>query len=129
VQTRRRLPVIAGTVLSAVIIAAPAAQADDIIILRQDCSTTIVHTADSGGIVGRLVGFVEDRVENVEYFLIGSSQKTENVRLPGQIMGDKLDAGVRDSFNCSNFFDRDFKAGYDNSYYNDNEDHGKAQRV
>jgi hypothetical protein len=108
VQTRRRLSLIAGMVLSTVIIAAPAAQADDSLSPRQDCSKTRVQKAHRGGVVGDVFEELFEEIEDVGDVLINSRQENENIRTV-EVGGDEADITVDDSFNCSNVVDRSFR--------------------
>jgi hypothetical protein len=108
VQTRRRLSLIAGMVLSTVIIAAPAAQADDSLSPRQDCSKTRVQNAHRGGVVGDIFRELFDDVDEIDDVLINSRQINENIRTT-DVGGDEADITVDDSFNCSNVIDRSFR--------------------
>jgi hypothetical protein len=109
--------------LSAVVIAAPAAHADDFLSPRQDCSKTIVQQAHRGGIVGDVFEELFEEIEDAGDVLIGSKQENENLRLPDRVMGDKIDVDVRDSFNCSNFINRSFTVDEDDRHFN-HHDHG-----
>jgi hypothetical protein len=106
VRARRRLPFIAGMALSAVVIAAPAAQADEF-QPRQDCSKTEVEAEENyGGLLGL------DRVLTVAgQILYPSYNGDEEIRAENRsdhVLGDRVDIDIDDSFNCANFVNDSF---------------------
>jgi hypothetical protein len=108
VGERRRLSVIAGMALSAVIIAAPAAHADDGLKARQDCSKTIVKAEENySGLLGL------DRI-----LLAGAVLLNGNADLDDPTESE-------DSFNCSNFLHDSFNK-FDDHGHHGRDDHWRG---
>jgi hypothetical protein len=119
VRARRRLSLIAGMALSAAIIAAPAAHADDVPDIRQDC--VIDDDNNSMGAAQSALGRVLDTVDG----LLGTGKGKGQDRRRADV-----DVDFDDSFNCSNFFFDSFKKKKDDHrmddhrmWFDDKDDH------
>jgi hypothetical protein len=116
VRARRRLSLIAGMALSAAIIAAPAAHADNVPDIRQDC--VIDDDNNNTGAAQSALARVLDTVDG----LLGTGKGKGQDRRRADV-----DVDFDDSFNCSNFFIDSFKKKKDDHrmWFDDRDDHRK----